>query len=600
VTAVLDRPVTATPASPRPDRRHRPLVGLLLACTAVLYLWNLTATGWANSYYAAATQAATRSWKAWLFGSLDAGNAITVDKPPASLWLSGLFGRVFGFNSWSVLVPQALCGVAAVGLLYLAVRRVSGPAAGLLAGAVLALTPVAALMFRYNHPDALLVLLLVAAGYAVTRALERARWQWLALAGALVGLGFLTKMMQAFLVLPAFALGYLVAAPTSLGRRVAHVLGAGVAVVVSAGWYVALVTLWPAGSRPYVAGSTNDSLLELALGYNGLGRIFGGEGNMGGGGTGTNTGFGGESGLGRMFGLAFGTEVSWLLPAALIALGVGLWFTRRAPRTDRTRAALLLWGGWLLVTGLVFSLMTGIVHPYYAVALAPAIGALAGIGGVALWRGRANRPAAVAMAAMVAVTAVWSVILLQRTDSWLPWLRWTILVAGVVVATVLALGTRLGRGVAALAVVVALAGTGAYSVATAAQTHAGSIPVSGPVASGQGMGGGMQQGGTSSSALADLLSDATTEWAAATTGGTTAADLELASGRSVIAIGGWNGGDPSPTLAEFKSYVEEGRISYYVTGGGMGGPGGNSEIAQWVAANYDSRPVGGQTVYDLR
>jgi 4-amino-4-deoxy-L-arabinose transferase-like glycosyltransferase len=594
VTAVLDRPATRTPAPPRPDRRHRPLVGLLLAGTAVLYLWNLTATGWANSYYAAATQAATQSWKAWLFGSLDAGNVITVDKPPASLWLSGLFGRVFGFNSWSVLAPQALCGVAAVGLLYLAVRRVAGPVAGLLAGAVLALTPVAALMFRYNHPDALLVLLLVAAGYAVTRALDRARWQWLALAGALVGLGFLTKMMQAFLVLPAFALVYLVAAPTSLGRRGAHVLGAGVAVVVSAGWYVALVAWWPAGSRPYIAGSTNDSLLELALGYNGLGRIFGGEANMGGG-MGASTGFGGATGLGRMFGLAFGTEVSWLLPAAVIALGVGLWFTRRAPRTDRTRAALLLWGGWLLVTGLVFSLMSGIVHPYYAVALAPAIGALTGIGGVALWRGRANRPAAVAMAAMVAVTAVWSVILLQRTDSWLPWLRWTILAVGIAVAAVLAVGSRLGRWVAALAVVVALAGTGAYSVATAAQTHPGSIPVSGPVASG----GGMQQGGQSS-AVADLLADTTTEWAAATTGGTSAADLELASGKQVIAIGGWNGGDPAPTLAEFKSYVEQGRISYYVAGGGMGGPGGNSEIAQWVADNYDSRTVGGQTVYDLR
>jgi 4-amino-4-deoxy-L-arabinose transferase-like glycosyltransferase len=599
VTAVLDRPTTRTPAPPpRPDRRHRPLVGLLLLGTAVLYLWNLTATGWANSYYAAATQAATRSWTAWLFGSLDAGNVITVDKPPASLWLSGLFGRVFGFDSWSVLAPQAMCGVAAVGLLYLAVRRVAGPAAGLLAGAVLALTPVATLMFRYNHPDALLVLLLVAAGYAVTRALDRASWQWLALAGALVGLGFLTKMFQAFLVLPAFALVYLVAAPTSLGRRVAHVVGAGVAVVVSSGWYIALVALWPASSRPYIAGSTNDSLLELALGYNGLGRIFGGEGNLGGGMAG-NTGFGGAAGLGRMFGLAFGTEVSWLLPAALIALGVGLWFTRRAPRTDRTRAALLLWGGWLLVTGLVFSLMSGIVHPYYAVALAPAIGALTGIGGVQLWRGRANRPAAVAMAAMVAVTAVWSVILLQRTDSWLPWLRWAILGAGIVAAVLLVVGTRLGRGVAALAVVVALAGTGAYSVATAAQTHSGSIPVSGPVASGQGMGG--MPGGASSTALADLLKDTTTEWAAATTGGTAAADLELASGKQVIAIGGWNGGDPAPTLAEFKSFVEQGRISYYVAGGMGGGPGGgNSEIAQWVADNYDSRTVGGQTVYDLR
>jgi 4-amino-4-deoxy-L-arabinose transferase-like glycosyltransferase len=378
------------------------------------------------------------------------------------------------------------------------------------------------------------------------------------------------------------------------------VLAAGVAVVVSAGWYVALVALWPASSRPYIAGSTNDSLLELALGYNGLGRIFGGDGNPGGGGGmgGTNVGFGGASGLGRMFGAAFGTEVSWLLPAALIALGAGLWFTRRLPRTDRTRATMLLWGGWLVVTGLVFSLMSGIVHPYYAVALAPAIGALVGIGGVQLWRGRANRPAAVAMAAMVAVTAVWSVILLQRNDSWLPWLRWLILAGGVVAATALVVGgARLGRWVAALAVVIALTGTGAYSVATAAQTHAGSIPISGPAASSDF--GGMRAGSASSS-LASLLAATDTEWAAATTGATSAADLELASGRSVIAIGGWNGGDPAPTPAEFKSYVAAGRIAYYIAGGGMAGPGGDSEIAQWVAANYDATTVDGQTVYDLR
>ncbi|HWM07624.1 MAG TPA: glycosyltransferase family 39 protein, partial [Actinophytocola sp.] len=510
MTATLTRPA-ATAAPARPSNRHRPLVWLLLAGTAVLYLWNLTASGWANSYYAAATQAATQSWQAWLFGSLDAGNVITVDKPPASLWLSGLFGRVFGFSSWSVLAPQALAGVAAVFLLYAAVKRVSGPAAGLLAGAALALTPVAALMFRYNHPDALLTLLLVAGGYAVTRAIPAASWRWLALAGALVGLAFLTKMLQAFLVLPAFGLAYLLAAPTTLGRRVAHLAGALAAVVVSAGWYVALVAWWP-GDRPYIAGSTDDSVLELALGYNGLGRIFGGDGNPGGGmGGGANVGFGGESGLGRMFGAAFGTEVSWLLPAALVGLGVGLWFTRRAPRTDRTRAALVLWGGWTLVTGLVLSLMGGIVHPYYAVALAPGIAALVGIAAVALWRGRANRPAAVAMAAMVAVTAVWSVILLDRTHSWLPWLRWTVLAGGVLVATALLVGAgRLGRWVAVAAVVVALAGTGAYSVATAARTHSGSIPLSGPVSSAA---GGMR-GPAASDELADLLADTDTTWAA--------------------------------------------------------------------------------------
>ncbi|MDQ3790998.1 MAG: glycosyltransferase family 39 protein, partial [Actinomycetota bacterium] len=409
-------PVTA-PAQARPARRALPWgLVVLLAGTAVLYLWNLTATGWGNSYYAGAIQAGAQSWKAWLFGATDVGSVVTVDKPPAAMWIPGLFARVFGVSSWTVLVPQALMGVAAVWLLYATVRRTSGVTAGLLAGAGLALTPVAALMFRYDQPDALLTLLLVAGAYCTVHAVEKASPAWLALAGVTVGFAFLTKMLQGFLTLPALALAYLVAAPTSLGKRIAHLALGLVAVVVSMGWYVALVALWPADSRPYIAGSTDDSVLELALGYNGLGRIFGGDGNPGGGGGmggGGNIGFGGESGLGRMFGAAFGVEVSWLLPAALIGLVAGLWFTRRAPRTDRTRAALLLWGGWTVVTALVFSLMTGIVHPYYAVALAPGVVAVAAIAGRELWRGRAHPPARFVLAGMVAVTGVWTYILLD-------------------------------------------------------------------------------------------------------------------------------------------------------------------------------------------
>lgn len=595
MTATLTDAPAAPAAADRPARRHRPLLWLLLAGTAVLYLWNLTASGWANSYYAAATQAATESWQAWLFGSLDAGNSITVDKPPASLWLSGLFARVFGFSSWTVLAPQALAGVGAVGLLYLTVKRVSGAGAGLLAGAALALTPVATLMFRYNLPDALLTLLLVAAAYAVTVAIERAGWRWLALAGALVGLAFLTKMLQAFVVLPAFVAAYLVAAPAPLPRRLAHVGVAAVATVLSAGWYVALVELWPPSSRPYISGSSNDSLLELTLGYNGLGRIFGGGGGAGGSGPG-NVAFGGEAGLGRMFGPAFGTEVSWLLPAAIIAVLAGLWFTRHAPRTDRTRAALLLWGGWLAVTALVFSLMTGIVHPYYAVALAPAIAAPVGIACAALWRGRTHRPALLTLAAMVATTSVWTFILLARHDSWLPWLRWTILACGVLVATALATGVTT-RLVAASAVAVALAGSSVFTVATAAESHTGSIPLSGPPSTTGGT--FMAAPETTSDDVAALLRDTDTTWAAATVNGTYAANLSLASGRPVMAIGGWNGSDPSPTLAEFQHEVRTGHITYYITQGATP-PNANNDIATWVKATYPATTLNGQTLYTLQ
>src|SRR5450755_2970533 len=186
------------------------LIGLLLA-TTVAYLWNLSASGDANSFYAAAVQAGTKSWKAFFFGSLDASNFITVDKPPGSLWVMELSARVFGFGSWSMLVPQALEGVAAVALLDAAVKRWFGAGAGLIAGAVFAFTPVAALMFRFNNPDALLTLLLVAAAYCLTRALENASTKWMLAVGVMIGFAFLAKMMQAFVVLPGFALVYVVA-----------------------------------------------------------------------------------------------------------------------------------------------------------------------------------------------------------------------------------------------------------------------------------------------------------------------------------------------------------------------------------------------------
>ncbi|MEV7038049.1 glycosyltransferase family 39 protein [Amycolatopsis sp. NPDC051061] len=614
MTAVLSDTVTQEPRHRKesvahaPPRWVRPSVFGLLAATAVLYFWNLTASGYGNSFYAAAVQSGTQDWKAWLFGSLDSGNVLTVDKPPAALWAGTLFARIFGFSSFTVLAPQALMGVASVGILYLAVKRTSGPIAGLMAGAMLALTPVAALMFRFNNPDALLVLLMVAGAYFVVRATEKASPKWLALAGVAIGFGFLTKMMQAFLVLPAFGLVYLIAAPTSLGKRLLHLGGAVAALVVSAGWYIALVDLWPTASRPYIGGSEGDSLLELALGYNGLSRIFGGgDGSgpgAGGGMGGGNTGFGGSSGLFRMFGSSFGTEISWLLPAALIGLVAGLWFTRRAPRTDRTRLALVLWGGWLVVTAVVFSYMSGIVHPYYSVALAPAIAALVAISGRALWQGRDHLGPRATLAGMVVATAVWSFILLDRTPDWFPALRWIVAVLGVLAGTVLVMGVptfRKAATVVAAAVVLTLGvSTAAYGVETASIAHSGSIPTSGPTSNA--MGGGMGGGeGSSSSAVGELLAKTTTKWAAATTGSQNAASLELASGKAVIGIGGWSGSDPAPTLDEFKAYVAAGEIKYYIDGGRGGGPGGgSSEITAWVTANFTATTVDGQTVYDLQ
>ena len=486
-------------------RWARPALFGVLACTALLYLWDLSRNGYANDFYAAAVQAGTRSWKAFFFGSFDSSSFITVDKTPASLWVDELSGRIFGFSSWSLLAPQAVEGTASVLLLFSAVRRWFGPAAGLIAGAVLALTPAAALIFRFNNPDALLVLLMTAAGYCVQRALERDRTRWLVLAGVLVGFAFLSKMAQAFLVLPGFGIAYLWAGPARLRRRLWQLLAALGGVIAGAGWWIAIAELVPAADRPYFGGSTNNNILELALGYNGLGRLDGSEtGSVGGGGGGGGSAFGGATGVFRLFQSEFGGQISWLLPAALLSLVALLWVSRRAARTSRVRAFALLWGGWLLVTGLVFSYMQGIIHPYYMVALAPAIGALVGVGFIALWQARLPLAGRACAAAGLLGSAAWAYVLLDRTPGWLPWLCWTVLVAGIlgavaVFAVPVLLGDRgqrtrgrsaLALAPVALALVACLGGPLAYSLDTANTTHTGSIPSAGPAVAGSFGGGG--------------------------------------------------------------------------------------------------------------
>ncbi|WP_299954081.1 glycosyltransferase family 39 protein [uncultured Modestobacter sp.] len=677
MSTVLDTPTPPAAPPPAPAARTsrarrlvrgrdddpswvRPALLGLLAATGLLYLWDLAASGWANAFYAAAVQAGSESWVAFFYGSSDAANSITVDKPPASLWVMELAVRVFGLNSWSLLVPQALMGVATVGVVYLAVRRVVGPGAGLLAGAAMALTPVAVLMFRFDNPDALLVLLMTLAAYATTRALERAGLRWMVGVGVLIGFAFLTKTLQAMLVVPGFALVYLVAAPTTLAKRFGHVLAAGAAMVVAGGWWVAVVELVPESWRPYIGGSQTNSAWELIWGYNGLGRLTGDEtGSVGGGGgTGGNWG---ETGLGRLVNSEIGGQVAWLLPAALALLVAGLVAVGRAPRTDPRRAALITWGSWLLVTGATFSFMAGIFHAYYTVALAPAIAALVGIGGGLLWQRRTAIWARIVLALTLTGTAVWSFVLLGRSADFLPWLRWGVLVGGLLAALGLLVAHAGGRLVAAtvlaVGVLASLGGPAAYAVQTAGTAHTGSIPSAGPTVSGSsgfggggpggggfpgGGGGGGQQGtpptggpggqtgtpptgttggtrgGGAGGGMGGLLdaADASEEvveallddaddytWVAAAVGSNNAAGYQLASEEPVMAIGGFNGSDPSPTLEQFQAYVADGQVHWFIGGGtGMSSDSGSdaaAEIAAWVAENYTAQTIDGVTMYDL-
>ncbi|GAA4705423.1 glycosyltransferase family 39 protein [Nocardioides conyzicola] len=664
MTATLTHPETTTPEAgppPRPRRDYyRPALAALLIATGVLYLWGLSSSGWANSFYSAAAQAGSESWKAFFFGSSDAASSITVDKTPLALWPMALSVKVFGLSSWSILVPQAIEGVLAVWLLTATVRRTTGVAwAGLLSGAAMALTPVAVLMFRFNNPDSMLVLLMVAAAYAVLRAVEdgvRHPVRWMALAGALVGMGFLTKMLQVFLVLPAFGLVYLVAGQPRVLKRMGHLLVAFGTMIATAGWWIAIVSLWPAASRPYIGGSQDNSILELTLGYNGFGRLSGDEtGSVGGGGAGgTGGSMWGETGIGRLFTSEIGGQIAWLLPAALVLLVGGLWLTARRPRTDRVRAGLLLWGGWLLVTGLTFSFMAGIFHAYYTVALAPAVAALIGIGAALVRQHRHSWEAGPIAAVAIAATTITAFLLLGRSADFVPWLRWVVLPVGVLAAAALTglrwLPRRLAAAAAVVAVLASLAGPAAYAVQTASTAHTGSIPTAGPTVAGGGFGGpgggggrgmggppGMQQGQaptgqaptgqaptggqrpqgvgggaggllSSSEPSAELQALLTTDaddytWVAAAVGSNSAAGYQLATEEPVMAIGGFNGSDPSPTLAEFQQYVADGQVHYFIGGSGfgqsMGGSSASSDIAAWVADNFTATTVDGVTIYDL-
>ncbi len=646
--------------SPAPAREPRVWVwrvvlAALLAGTAVLYVWNLSANGWANAFYSAAVQAGSQSWKAFLFGSSDALNSITVDKPPMSLWPMGLSVRLFGLNAWSLLAPQALMGVASVALLWDAVRRRFGEPAGLIAGLVLALTPVAVAIYRYNNPDALLVLLMIGAAWALLRAIDDGRTRWLVLCGVLVGFGYLTKQLQVALVMPAFAITYLIAGPPKLAKRLWQLAAGLAAAVVAAGWWVAVVQLWPAADRPWIGGSQHNSILELTFAYNGFGRLTGDEpGSIGGFALLGRESAGargeavmrawGEPGVGRMFQPLQVGQISWLLPAALVFFVALLVWRWRAPRTDTQRASVLLWGLWLVSTAAVFSFMAGIFHPYYTIALAPAIAALVGIGVVVMWRLRDRLWPQATLAAAAAATVATTFFVLRYTAHYYPWLRW-VGVAGVAVIIVWLLGIGAGwaeRRAVKIAVVIGavalgLSGPFAYALTTIHGGNSGALPSAGPPVSflrhgppfGRSIGsanpgagpapwqaGGRNRGctltdaGKPEQAVVDKLKDDADSytWVAATIGSVCASGYQLAAGHPVMPVGGFNGSDPWPPESEFQRLAVSGKIHYFIVDpnnddivsyGGAVHLNNSGVIQQWVQRNFSPIPMADVTLYDL-
>jgi 4-amino-4-deoxy-L-arabinose transferase-like glycosyltransferase len=533
----------------------RPALLGIAAVAALLYAWNITQAGFAP-FYSVAVKSMSESWKAFFYGAFDPKATITIDKLAGSFLPQALSARIFGFHAWSLALPQVIEGVISVLVMYRVVRRWAGVVPGLLAAGLFTLTPIAASMFGHSMEDGALTMCLVLAADCYQRAVMEARLRSLIWAGVWVGLGFQAKMLQAWMVLPALGIGYLVCAPARLRRRAWHTgVAAVVMLAVSLSW-IALYTFTPASDRPYVDGSTDNSAFAMVFGYNGLERFgitvkgavtsgpgvttggsgaartgtrgelpsFGGSapgGTTPGGGSGSAPGStsgstpgggagltsaGGSFGSGwtKLLGSQYGPEIGWLYPLAVLAIVFGLLWTRRAKRSDQVRAGFVFWGAWLVTYGLIFSKMSNIPHTAYMSALAPPLAALSGAGIVMFWRAyRASGWRGWMLPAVVAAQVAWALFLWRDYGGFLPWARDIIAVAGIVAILVM-IGARLSNrartrlatvGLAAgIAAVVAAPGAWAASVLDTKYGGSSFNASAGPAGS---MGGGGAGGGGS-------------------------------------------------------------------------------------------------------
>lgn len=611
--------------------RERLILAAVLLTITVVYLWDISQNGWSNAFYAAAVQSGSESWKAWFFGSFDPQNYVTVDKPAGGLWLMGLSARLFGFSSASMLIPQAILAIASAALIRAAVRRQAGPGAGLLAAALFALIPVVSVMFRHSNPDAPMVFGMVLAAYFTTRAIDSKRSRsaagWLALAGVGIGFAFLCKTLEGLLVAPALLLAYLVSAKWPWKTTLLHILGAGVALLASSGWWMAAVALTPAASRPYVDNSTDNSEWTLAVGYNGLDRLLGGDSQGMGSGRGSGPGFSGTPGIFRLFQDTQADHIAWLLPTAFIALILGViivgktpqtggWLGRaRAVSTNPAGAGLVLWGTWMVSNYVILSYMAKQFHPYYTSAMAPAIAGSLAIGTALLWRHRAERIGTFGLSALTLSATVMAFVLLRRIPTWQPWLRWVLLIGGLLVAVALTLGvlernSRLRYAIATLALAVSLGGSIAFTIANVTTPKLGGLSTSGPAIAEDDKFGG-QSPEPLDPALAALIKDSGARWPVATTNTRTAAPIQLDTDAPVMAIGGFSGRDNPITLQQFIDYTQDGTVQFYAESVKDKDKDKDQlpkddepkrvadEIQKWVENHFSSKDYGNLRVFDL-
>ncbi len=589
---------------------HRLALGGVMLISLFMNFFQLGQNGFGNLYYAAGIRSMLDNWHNFFFVSYDPGGFVTIDKPPLGFWLQVGSARLFGFTPFSVFLPQAIAGVLSVLLLYYLVRRHFGVVAGLLAALALALSPISVVTNRNITIDSTLALVLLVGAWAVMRAAETGRLRWLLLSAVVVGIGFNVKMLEAYLVVPAYGLLYLLAAPVSVWKRVGHLaLAAIVLLAISLSWALA-VDLTPASLRPYVGSSQDNSEISLALGYNGINRLIGqfgrgprasapgGNSRIPAGtppaGVSRNAaqqipeGFGGafESGAPgplRLFNEPLAGQIAWLLPLAILGAVALAWQRRPRLREDRQQQSLVLWGTWLLTMGIFFS-VASFFHQYYMTEMAPAICALFGIGLVIMWRDY-RRPGWRGWLLPIAliVTVAEQVHILTHYPAWGQWLI-PLLVVLCAIAVVILISTRLaprigvkapgaryllpalGAGVLALM----LAPT-VWAAIPVIQNTTAQLPVAGP---GQENGfggtfaGGRGENAGTNQALVSYLeaNQGNATYLVATPSSMTADSIILATNRPVMALGGFGGSDPILTTDQLAALVSQGTVRYFLLG----------------------------------
>jgi len=624
--AEANQKMVTTKKRSSPSRLSWEKVGLavLLMATAASFLWGLDRNGWANPYYSAAAQAGSQDWKAFFFGSLDAGNLITVDKPPLSIWIMSLSVRLFGLNSWALLVPQALMGVTTTWIIYKIIRRSLGAAPALLGALIYATTPVVVLMSRYNNPEPLMGLLTVAAAYFILRAIEDGRWAWYLLAGTSLGLGFMAKQIQAFVPIPALVLAVFVFGAGTLVARFLRVLGSLAALLVSGGWWVAVVELTPASNRPYVGGSVTNSILELTLDYNGLARFVRiptqSNGNRA-------TSYAElapySGGFTRIFDGNFAPEIAWLTFTAIALTIVMITLRRSLGLTRQQRVLSVLSVTWFASTFLLLCFMGSMVHTYYTYSLAAPLALVIAVGLASLWSRRERFIVRLIGGLIIGSSTYMCVRVLYYSDQWPAWFRALVVTTGIfaVLVWLLAKHHKHARVVGvAVAVALVIAPLGA-NFHTLSKAQNGTNPQSGPLANDpmamsrllltakSGTPAWALQTAYGSRPVADVTKMLSQEegksvWAAATFSAQNAALYQLESGQPVMAVGGWLGTDSAPTLVQFRKLVTEGKIGFFIWQQDLLDRGELSQetidITRWVMENFEQRSLDGVKYYDLR